>query len=169
MTGWMTAAAGLIGAVVVALTATHVIGGSSGQPNTTLRDWAASANKICARSNDTIAALPKPESIGKNTAEAVNLIRTAVTIQRQMLRELTALTPPEGKERQVTQFLHTGAEMSGVSSELLDDLILRDVSGVRRRAAELSQISNKFNHAATNLGATTCAEGGTASDVFGGG
>lgn len=166
MTGWMTAAAGLIGAVFVVLTAVHVIGGNSGQPSTALRDWAASANDICARSNDAIAALPPPPSIGKNTKEAEDVIRSAVTIGRQMLRELEALTPPEGKEFPVTQFLRIGAEMNGVASEFLDDLLVGDSSGAQSRLAELSRVGTEFNSAAINLGATTCAEGGSLSDVF---
>jgi hypothetical protein len=177
MTGWMTAAAALIAAVVGGLTAVGVIGGGSAgsgsaavpsaQASMTVRDWAARANKICGRYNDAINALPQAQSIGKNASEAADLIRSSDKLSHQMLRELTALTPPKGKERQIAQFIRLGADLNGGLDVLTDDVTVGDLSGALKQTAEVSRLNTEFNQAAIALGATTCAEGGS-PNIFGG-
>lgn len=178
LTGFVAATAALIVAVVGALTALGLIGGSgdsrgTGTPppvavTTDTRAWAARANEICGRSNDTVAALPQPAK-GIPTAEATGLVKTTVTIGHQTLRGLTALTPPPGKERQVASFLRLDAAVNSDLEQLADDLTLGDLAAVERRAAILGSANTAFNKAAIALGATTCAEGATLTDLPPGG
>ena len=168
LTGFITATAALIVAVVGALTAVGVIGGggsgsSPPQPTVTTVSWAAQANDVCARANDTVAALPQaPKGISMEAAAA--FVKGSLAIGRRMVRDLTALTPPPGKEQQVARFLDLGVQLNNGLSEFVSDLTLGDVAALQTRGASLQGLNKQFNQAAVDLGATTCAEGGSVSD-----
>ena len=173
LTGAVTATAALIVAVVGALTAVGVIGGggsgkSSDRPVTVTaaetKSWAAQANDACARANDTISALPQPKK-GMGAGEATDLVKSAATVGHRMLRDLSALTPPQGQEQQVKQFLTLGAAVNNNLDEFAADLTLGDIAGVQKRVATLQRVNTQFNKAAIALGATTCAEGSSVSDL----
>ena len=175
LTGLLTATAALIGAVVGILTATGVIGGRDNSGDNqqhaastkqSRASWATQANGICAKANDTIAALPNPHSIAPS--DIANYLKTSVVLEQRMLRELNAVPVPKDIEAQVTSFLTIGARMSDTTSELSDDVTLGKLAAAQQRAAQLSQLNTRFNNAATELGARTCAEGSSLGDVFGG-
>lgn len=175
LTGLLTATAALIGAVVGILTATGVIGGgnNSGNRETSAasiehnqKSWATQANAICARANDTIAALPNPHSIAPS--DIASYLKTSVVLEQRMLRELNALPAPKDSGAQVNALLKVGARMSDATSELANDVTLGNLAAAQQRAAQLSQLNTRFNHAAIELGARTCAEGSSLGDVFGG-
>ena len=175
LTGLLTATAALIGAVVAILTATGVIGGGNNggnkeanTPSTgqTQASWATRANAVCARANDTIAALPNPHSVAPS--DVANYLKTSVVLEQRMLRELNALPTPKDNGAQVNAFLKTGARMSDATSELANDVTLGNLAAAQQRAAQLSQLNTRFNNAAIELGARTCAEGSSLGDVFGG-
>src|SRR6266513_2705692 len=118
VTGLLTATAALIGAVVGILTATGVIGGgSNGGANEThaasrvqnRESWAPRANAICAKTNDTIGALPNPRSVAPS--DIASYLKTSVVLEQRMLRELNALPAPKDSEAQVQTFLNIGANM----------------------------------------------------------
>jgi hypothetical protein len=173
VTGLLTGAAALIGAVVAILTATGVIGGGDGsgsshaestaQNNAT---WAAQANAICAKANDTIGALPNPRTIAPS--DIASYLKTSVVLEQRMLRELNTLSVPKNKDAQVETFLKVGARMSDATSELANDVTLGNLAAAQRRATALSQLNTRFNNAAITLGARTCAEGSSLGDMFGG-
>jgi hypothetical protein len=191
MTGWMTAAAALIVAVVGALTALNVIPhNSAAHPAVSAAKWAAQANKICGQYYDAVDALPQPSSFfsqqgagqapsSSDLTDAARYSRAADRLGHQMLRQLTALKVPKGKEQQVTQFVHLlAAENTGLDT-LTDDLTVLaaafksgntgiDVMRMYGDAQQLSQLNKKFKQVAVDLGATTCAEG-SAPNVFGSG
>ena len=171
LTGLLTGAAALIGAVVGILTATGVIGGGSGGPHVasttqSKATWAADANAICARANDTTGALPNPRTLAPS--DAASYLKTALVLEQRMLRELNALPAPKGKEAETATFLRVGAKMSDATSELADDVAVGNLSALQRRATLLSRLNTRFNNAAIALGARTCAEGSSLGDVFGG-
>jgi hypothetical protein len=171
LTGLLTATAALIGAVVGILTATGVIGGGNNQRHATSTQqnqatWATQANAICAKTNDTIGALPNPHTIAPS--DIANYLKTSVVLEQRMLRELNALPTPRGNEAQVVKFLQVGARMSDATSELADDVTLGNLAAAQQRATQLSRLNTRFNNAAIALGARTCAEGSSLGDVFGG-
>lgn len=170
------AVVGAIGTVVGTLTALGVIGGGSGgtaaagnQPQrsvVTVAEWARRANAVCARTNDARAALPPPsKEVGQQ--EASDLIKTAFTFQQRMLRGLAALPRP-AEHLQIDALLRLGASVNDAAGELVNDLTVGDLAGVETRARQLARLNTAFNRSATNLGATTCAEGSSVADVFGG-
>jgi hypothetical protein len=172
----LIALVGAIGTVVGTLTAVGVIGGGSGgsaatggrsrSAVVTVADWARRANAVCARTNETRAALPTPQK-GLGMQEIADLIKTASTFQERLLHDLAALPrPPVDQQHQITRLLRVGAELDNATSELVDDLTLGDLAGVQERAGQLSQLNTSFNHTAIALGATDCAEGGSVADVL---
>jgi hypothetical protein len=171
VTGLLTGAAALIGAVLAILTATGVIGGEDGgahaQPaSTNTQTWAARANAICARANDTTGALPDPHALAPS--DAAGYLKTAATLEQRMLRELNALPAPKDEAAEIEAFLSVGAKMSDATSELANDVTLGNLAGAQQRATLLSRLNTRFNNAAVALGARTCAEGSSLGDVFGG-
>lgn len=171
LTGLLTGAAALIGAVVAILTATGVIGGGDNHPQSAAstqsgETWAAKANAICAKANDTISALPNPHSIAPS--DIGSYLKTSVTLEQRMLRELNALPTPKDSQARVTTLLQAGARMSDATSELANDVTLGRLAAAQQRAQQLSQLNTRFNNAAVALGARTCAEGSSVGDVFGG-
>jgi hypothetical protein len=170
LTGLLTGAAALIGAVVGILTAIGVIGGGGGgshaaSPNQSKATWAAKANAICARANDTTAALPNPHTLAPS--DAASYLKTALVLEQRMLRELNALPAPKGKEKGVETFLQVGAKMSDATNELADDVAVGNLVGLQQRATLLSRLNTRFNNAAIALDARTCAEGSSLGDLFG--
>lgn len=128
--------------------------------------WAARANAICARANDTTGALPDPHSVAPS--DVGGYVKTASILEQRMLRELNALPAPADQEAKIEAFLTVGAKMSDATSELANDVTLGNLAGAQRRAALLSRLNTRFNNAAVALGARTCAEGSSVGDVFGG-
>jgi hypothetical protein len=170
LTGLLTGAAALIGAVVGILTAIGVIGGGGGgshgaSPNQSKATWAAKANAICARANDTTAALPNPPTLAPS--DAASYLKTALVLEQRMLRELNALPATKGKEKDVATFLQVGAKMSDATNELADDVAVGNLVGLQQRATLLSRLNTRFNNAAIALDARTCAEGSSLGDLFG--
>lgn len=170
LTGLLTATAALIGAIVGILTAIGAIGGGGGphaaKPNQSNATWAAKANAICARANDTTGALPNPHTLAPT--DAASYLKTALVLEQRMLRELNALPAPKGKETEVATFLQVGAKMSDATNELADDVATGNLAALQQRATLLSQLNTRFNNTAIALGARTCAEGSSLGDVFGG-
>jgi hypothetical protein len=96
-----------------------------------------------------------------------------------MLRQLTVLKMPTGKEQQVTKFVRLLAAVNNRADTVTDDLNIladepqsagtaSDLLRMYNAIQELKALNKEFNKAATNLGATTCAEG-SAPNILGGG
>jgi hypothetical protein len=172
LTGLLTGAAALIGAVLAILTATGVIGGGDGgseqaEPaSANTKTWAARANAICARANDTTGALPNPRTLAPT--DAAGYLKTAAVLEQRMLRELNGLPAPKDEQAKIDSFLNVGSRMSDTTSELANDVTLGNLAGAQRRAVVLSRLNTQFNRAAIALGARTCAEGSSLGDLFGG-
>jgi hypothetical protein len=170
LTGLLTGAAALIGAVVGILTATGVIGGGDGShaasPHQSNATWSTKANAICARANDTTGALPNPRTIAPS--DAAGYLKTSLVLEQRMLRELNTLPPPKGEETEVATLLRLGAKMSDATSELADDVAVGNLAALQQRATLLSRLNTRFNNAAIALGASSCAEGSSLGDIFGG-
>jgi hypothetical protein len=173
LTGLLTAIAAFIGAIIAILTTTGIVGGNdhhtdaaSAKTSQSTTTWAAKANAICARANDTTQALPDANSLAHK--DIPSYLKTAVVLEQRMLRQLNDLTPPPEKAKQINSFLRIGASMSDATSELANDVALGNLIAAQQRANTLSRLNTQFNNAAVDLGARTCAEGSSLGDVFGG-
>jgi hypothetical protein len=165
VTALITAVAGLV-AIFVQI---GVINGdedsslNGGNPTlTTSKSWTAQANEICARANDSMDALPDPQAIGPamlDPESAVKLGDLSLGIGRRMLRDLGTLEAPEGREADVEDFLRLGAEMNQATEELLARLRVGDPLAAQEKVSAVSEAAQRFDDAAIELGATTCAEG----------
>jgi hypothetical protein len=164
VTALITAIAGLV-AVLIQV---GVIGGSSNEAPTGAQEtlsqpaWAEEANDICARANDSINALPDPETL--DLQAAIVRARESITINRRMLRNLAALTAPPARTADVEEFLRLGAQVNEAAEELVAGLRVGDVAVAQRQVSALKRLGKSFDDSAIGLGATTCAEGASLSD-----
>jgi hypothetical protein len=171
VTALITAVGGLL-AVLIQL---GVFGGSGGEssqgaivPQVTTSasqpNWAQQANRICARTNDAINALPnKSETV--DPLAALDQVREAVTLSKRMVRDLAALTPPPDREADVEEFVRLGASMNDAGEEFVAAIQAGDVVAAQRQVPRLKRLGRSFDDSAIGLGATTCAEGASLSDA----
>jgi hypothetical protein len=160
----VTALLTAVGALLAVLIQVGVIGGdddgNGGGASTTsaaMVDWAGEANAVCDRANELFDELPDAERA--EPSEALGLTERALSINRQMVRELTKLPKPEDERERVTEFLHLGARINESSEELIAAFKVLNIEAVQQRQAELSRLGSRFDAAAVDLGASTCAEG----------
>jgi hypothetical protein len=166
VTALVTAVGGLL-AVLIQL---GVLGGGSSSEGaiattqtTAQPNWAQQANRICARTNDAINALPNRQETTDPTA-ALGQVREALTLNKRMVRDLGALTPPPTRQDDVDEFIRLGAGINDATEELLAGVQVGDVIVAQQQVSRLKRLGRSFDNAAIGLGATTCAEGASLSD-----
>jgi hypothetical protein len=143
-----------LGAIVPPVTVSQ-----GSQPN-----WAQQANRICARTNDAINALPDRAET-TDPAAALSQVREALTLNKRMVRDLSALTPPTGRQDDVEEFLRLGAGMNDAGEEFVAGLQVGDVVVAQQQVSRLKRLGRSFDNSAIGLGATTCAEGASLTDA----
>jgi hypothetical protein len=162
----VTALLTAVGALIAVLVQVGVIGGDDGSgggegaitvTTAAMADWAGEANEICERANELIDELPDAETA--DPSQALGLAERALSINRQMVRELTKLPKPEEERERVTEFLRLGARVNETTEEAIAAVKALNIAAVQQREAQLSTLGGQFDTAAVDLGATTCAEG----------
>ena len=162
----VTALLTAVGALIAVLVQVGVIGGGDdgnggGSSGTTtsaaMVDWAGEANEICDRANELFDELPDAERV--QPSEVLGVLKQSLSINRQMVRELTKLPKPEAEREQVTEFLRVGARLNESAEEMIAAFMVLNLEAVQQRQAELSTLGTQFDAAAVDLGASTCAEG----------
>jgi hypothetical protein len=168
----VTALVTAVGGLIAILIQVGVFGGNGGpgattsagaQQTTAQPGWAQDANDICARNNDAIDALPDAETLDPQAA--VVELREALRINKRMVRNLAALTAPPARKADAEEFVRLGAQMNGAAEEMLAAVRVGDVAVLQRQATRLKRLAKSFDDAAISLGATTCAEGASLSDL----
>jgi hypothetical protein len=169
VTALITAVGGLL-AVLIQL---GVFGGDGGESSqgaivshgttTSQPNWAQQANRICARTNDAITALPNATET--DPAAALGQLREAVTLNKRMVRDLAALTPPPDRTDDVEEFVRLGASMNDAGEEFAAALQAGDVVAAQQQIPRLKRLGRTFDNSAIDLGATTCAEGASLTDA----
>ena len=168
VTALITAVGGLL-AVLIQL---GVLGGNDGQSSqaaivhtgtTSQPSWAKQANDICARTNNAINALPNRQETS-DPAAALDQVREALTLNKRMVRDLGALTPPPTRQDDVDEFIRLGAGINDATEELLAGVQVGDVVVAQQQVSRLKRLGRSFDNSAIGLGATTCAEGASLSD-----
>jgi hypothetical protein len=169
LSGALTGATALltaVGALLAVLIQVGVIGGDDdgsggGSSGTTtsaaMVDWAGQANETCQRANELFDELPDAERV--QPSEVLGVLKQALSINRQMVRELTKLPKPEQERERVAEFLRLGARLNESSEELIAAFRVLNIEAVQQRQKELSTLGSQFDAAAVDLGASTCAEG----------
>jgi hypothetical protein len=82
-----------------------------------------------------------------------------------MVRDLSALTPPTGRQDDVEEFLRLGAGMNDAGEEFVAGLQVGDVVVAQQQVSRLKRLGRSFDNSAIGLGATTCAEGASLTDA----
>jgi hypothetical protein len=130
-------------------------GCGSGSEGTQDREtWAREANAICQDSLDEVEAFGEPTT----AAELAALVERTIPIFERSMRDLRALSPPEGFEAEAEEMLDHYAEAGDFSPEILEAL----KAGNEERAVELSEmqldIGEQGDAIAADLGATACTK-----------
>jgi hypothetical protein len=120
------------------------------------RTWAGEANEICERANELIDELPEPDKA--DPSEVLGLFDRVLSINRQMVRELTKLPKPEPEREQIQAFLRLGANPNESAEEMVAAFKALNIAAVQERQTEISKFGREFDAAAVALGASTCAE-----------
>jgi hypothetical protein len=166
VTALITAVGGLL-AVLIQL---GVFGGNgnesqgaiSPQVTTSQPNWAQQANRICARTNDAINALPNAQET--DPTAALGQVREALTLNKRMVRDLAELTPPPDRQVDVQEFIRLGAGINDAAEEFVAGLQVGDVVVAQQQVGRLKRLGRSFDNAAIGLGATTCAEGASLNE-----
>jgi hypothetical protein len=162
----ITALLTAVGALIAVLVQVGVIGGDDGgnggggsgtTTSAAMVDWAGEANEICERANELLDELPDAERA--DPSEGLGLAERALSINRQMVRELTKLPKPEPERERIVEFLRLGAGINESTEEAIAAVKALNIAAVQERQAEISTFGRKFDAAAVDLGASTCAEG----------
>lgn len=162
----VTALLTAVGALIAVLVQVGAIGGDDGNgggegvitvTTAAMADWAGEANEICERANELFDELPDAETA--DPSQALGLFERALSINRQMVRELTKLPKPDEERERVTEFLRLGANVNETTEEMIAAFKALNIAAVQERQTELSTLGRRFDAAAVDLGASTCAEG----------
>lgn len=162
----VTALLTAVGALIAVLVQVGVIGGDDrnggGEGAITvttaaMADWAGEANAICERANELFDELPDAETA--DPSQALGLVERGLSINRQMVRELTKLPKPDEERERVTELLRLGARVNETTEELIAAFKALNIAALQEGQTELSTLGRRFDAAAVDLGASTCAEG----------
>jgi len=171
LAGVAAAAVVLVTAAVVALASRSDDGSSNasagaGAGGTTSATWAAQANAVCERANETIDDLPDPsaeslETLGPGALTAYG--ESAVKVNKRMVRDLGELSPPPEARSDANELVVLGAKMTEAAEEMFAALRVGDVAAAQKQQQALSRAGKEFDAKALEVGATTCAEGASLS------
>ena len=118
-------------------------------------DWAARADAICVGYQARIDALPAPQT----QAEAVTALRNTVTLARDELRALEALTPSAEERELARQFVDRLRAVVAATSRLADATAAANQAAQAAALADAEQAAQEAQTAADALGLAACGLG----------
>ncbi len=139
--------------VVLAAAAGVALAGCGGGGRLSHDGFVHKGNDICSTYAEKVRSLGRPKSLD----DLAPLVRRAVSLSRQELRELEELKPPADEERRFRAFLSQARYQVG----LTDDLATAIARGDARRTQQLLRFANQAepdtNRLARRAGLTLCA------------
>jgi hypothetical protein len=137
------------------VTAVAACGGSS-QPRLTESQFRARANAICAQANHQVEALPSEYNNPSDQSTAAAAISATQPIAQDLVRKLSALSPPASDENLWNQFLSRARTDTNELAVLRKDL----ESGNTKAAQHDLDVTNaaSTDPLAQDLGLSTCAQ-----------
>lgn len=118
-------------------------------------DFTAQADAICKSVNDQVDALDQPQS----ESDLAGYIDSIVPISADGIDQLKGLTPPDGQEDAVNEWIGTLEQQQDIAVDAQD---LADSGApsqqVIAKLGETDPLNEKGNQQAAALGLTTCAQ-----------
>jgi hypothetical protein len=150
-------------ALVLVALAGSGCGGSDDEPGALSKSaFAEQANALCAKAEaDRTAQLQQLPASPSGAADAQKL-QSAASTDRELIRRVDALVPPQSEQDQVDKMLDGWRQRAGVEDRYADAVgAMQDPATLASFTANLAQIDGATDPVATELGLTQCA--GTAS------
>jgi hypothetical protein len=147
--------------VALAAVAGTACGGSEDEPGALSKSsFATKANELCSKAdadrNQQLQQLPPSPS---GAAEAQTLQSVAST-DRELIRRVDALVPPEAEQDQVDTVLDAWRRRAGVEDQYADAVGARqDPATLASVTANLAQIDASTDPVAVQLGLNACTRG----------
>ena len=153
-----TFAAGVVALAAVAGTA---CGGSDDEPGALSKSsFATKANDLCSKAEaNRIRQLQQLPPSPSGAADAKTLQSVAST-DRELIRRVDALVPPEAEQDQVDTVLDAWRRRAGVEDQYADAVgAMQDPATLASATANLAQIDSSTDPVAVQLGLTECTRG----------
>jgi hypothetical protein len=147
--------------VAVATVAGTARGGSDDEPGALSKSsFATKANALCSKAeadrNRQLQQLPPSPS---EPADAEKL-QSVASIDRELIRRVDALVPPEAEQDQVDTVLDAWRQRAGVEDQYADAVgAMQDPTTLAGVTANLAQIDASTDPVAVQLGLTACTRG----------
>lgn len=153
-----TVAASVVALASIAGTA---CGGSDDDPHTlSTSSFATKANALCSKAESDrsrqLQQLP-PSPSGATDAQK---LQSVASIDRELIRRVDALVPPEAEQDQVDTVLDAWRRRAGVEDQYADAVgAMQDPATLASVTANLAQIDAATDPVAVQLGLTECTRG----------
>ncbi len=147
--------------VALATVAGTACGGSDDEPGALSKSsFATKANALCSKAeadrNQQLQQLPLSPS-GPADAEK---LQSVASIDRELIRRVDALVPPEAEQDQVDTVLDAWRRRAGVEDQYADAVgAMQDPTTLAGVTANLAQIDASTDPLAVQLGLTACTHG----------
>jgi hypothetical protein len=153
----------ILAVLIAALAAAAVTacGGSDDDSGTLSKSaFAKQANALCSKAKaDRDAQLQQLPPSPSGAADAQK-IRSAATIDRELIRRVDALVPPESEQDQVDQVLEAWRKRADLEDQYADAVgAMQDPATLASFSARQAQIDATTDPVAVELGLTQCTRG----------
>ena len=151
----------LLAALFAAAFAATACGGSGDDPGTLSKfAFARQANALCSKAKgDRDAQLQQLPPSPSGTADAQK-IHGAATVDRELIRRVDALVPPESEQTDVDQVLEAWRKRADLEDQYADAVAAsQDPASLATFSAKQAQIDATTDPVAVRLGLTDCTRG----------
>jgi hypothetical protein len=150
----------MVAACVAALAAVvgTACGGSDDEPGALSKsEFAKQANALCAKAGANRNAQLQPLPPNPSGAADAQRLKSAASTDRELIRRVDALVPPEAEQDQVDSVLDGWRKRAGVEDEYADAVgAMQDPTTLASFTANLAQIDAAADAVAVQLGLTAC-------------
>ena len=156
-----------LAAIAPFLLAAVVMSGCGGASNgdsgaLSRRQFATKANALCATAQTKRAQLLQQLPMSPSGPADAEKLDRIVTIDRELVREVDALIPPESEQDRVDKVLDSWRNRAGVEQQYADAVgAMQDPATLASVTANLAQIDAATDPIAVQLGMTECTRGAT--------
>lgn len=150
----------MVAACVAALAAVvgTACGGNDDEPGALSKsEFAKQANALCAKAGANRNAQLQPLPPNPSGAADAQKLKSSASTDRELIRRVDALVPPEGEQDQVDSVLDGWRKRAGVEDQYADAVAaMQDPATLARFTANLAQIDVATDAVAAQLGLTAC-------------
>jgi hypothetical protein len=147
------------GVVVLAAVAGTACDGSDDEPGALSKSsFATKANDLCSKAGTERSALLQQLPPSPSGAADAQKLKSVASTDRELVRRVDALVPPEAEQDQVDTVLDAWRRRAGVEDQYADAVgAMQDPATIASFTENLAQIDAATDPVAVQLGLTGCA------------